>query len=186
MAKRTKTTAADFTVSELKAMLAAKTKIDDLESQRAALQKDLARVEKELTVLLRGAGAGTSNRKKPGRKKAAKKAPKRPARNTAAKAATATPKRGRPKKAAGAKGRPKKATAAATKRRTAKPAPTIESVVVDVIKANGGKMAFQDILATIQKKKLIKTKATNFDNVLRRTISTSDQIKRAARGIYRV
>ncbi|MBE0567928.1 MAG: hypothetical protein IH621_18385 [Krumholzibacteria bacterium] len=183
MAKRTKSTPADFTVTELKAMLAAKTRIDDLESQRAALQKDLARVEKELAVLLRGAVAGTSNRKKAGRKKAAKKAPKRPAKKTAAKAA---PKRGRPKKAAGAKGRAKKAGAAATKRGTTKPAPTIESVVVDVIKANGGEMSFKDIYATIQKKKLVKTKATNFDNVLRRTISTSGKIKRAGRGVYRV
>ncbi len=64
--------------------------------------------------------------------------------------------------------------------------PTIESVVVDLIKANGGKMAFQDILATIQKKKLVKSKAKSFDNVLRRTISTSGKIKRAGRGVYRV
>ena len=179
MAKRSKTTAADFTVSELKAMLAAKTRIDDLESQRAALQKDLARVEKELAVLLRGAAPGTtSNRKKAGGKKAAKKAPKRLAAKAAAKAATAAPKRGRPKKAAGAKRTAKKTT-------RAKPAPTIESVVIDVIKANGGKMAFQDILATIQKKKLVKTKAKDFANVLRRTISTSGKIKRAGRGVYR-
>lgn len=186
MAKRTKTTAADFTVSELKAMLAAKTKIDDLESQRAALQKDLARVEKELAVLLRGAAPGTtSNRKKAGRKKAAKKAPKRPSAKAADQAATAAPKRGRPKKAAGAKGRTKKATATATKRATAKSGPTIESVIVDLIQANGGEMSFKEIFATIQKRKLVKSKATNFDNVLRRTISTSRKITRAGRGIYR-
>lgn len=185
MAKR-KTTPADFTVSELKAMLAAKTRIDELESQRAALQKDLSRIEKELATLLRGAAPGTSNRKKAVRKRAAKKTAKRPARKTAAKAATAAPKRGRPKKAAGAKKTARKATRAKAAPRGAKGAPTIESVVIDVIKANGGKMAFQEVLATIQEKKLIKTKAKDFANVLRRTISTSEKIKRAGRGVYRV
>ncbi len=111
--------------------------------------------------------------------------PKRPVKAAAAKATTTAPKRGRPKKAVGAKGRSKKATGAATKHATAKTAPTIESVVIDVIKANGGKMAFQEVLATIQKKKLIKTKANDFANVLRRTISTSGKIKRAGRGVYR-
>jgi hypothetical protein len=46
-------------------------------------------------------------------------------------------------------------------------------------------MAFPEIMATIQKKKLIKTKSANFANVLRRTISTSAKIKRVARGTYR-
>lgn len=186
MAKRTKTTAADFTVAELKAMLAAKTKIDELTARRDALAADLAKVEKELAGLLGGVVPGKPARKKAGRKKAAKKAAKRPVRKTAAKAAAVAPKRGRPKKAAGAKGRAKKATGAATKRAAAKGGPTIESVVVDVIKANGGEMAFQEIKASILKKKLVKTKATNFDNVLRRTISTSGKIKRAGRGVYRV
>lgn len=61
--------------------------------------------------------------------------------------------------------------------------PTIESFIIDVIQANGGKMAFQEILATIQKKKLIKTKARDFANVLRRKISTSRKIMRAGRGV---
>ena len=39
MAKRTKKAAADFTVSELKAMLAAKTRIEELTPQRDALRK---------------------------------------------------------------------------------------------------------------------------------------------------
>lgn len=186
MAKRTKTTAADFTVSELKSMLAAKTKIDELTAQRDALAKDLAKVEKELAGLLGGVVPGKPARKKAGRKKAVKKTAKRPARKTAAKAATAAPKRGRPKKAGGAKKTAKKPSRAKGAPRAAKGGPTIESVVIDVIKANGGKMAFQEVLATIQKKKLIKTKAKDFANVLRRTISTSGKIKRAGRGIYRV
>ena len=171
MAKRTRTTAADFTVAELKAMLTAKTKIDELTAKRDALATDLAKVEAELAGLLGGVVPG-----KPARKKASKKA--------AAKASAAAPKRGTPKKATRAEGRAKKATGAATKRAAAKGAPTIESVVVDLIKANGGKMAFQEVLATIQKKKLIKTKAKDFANVLRRTISTSEKIKRTGRGVY--
>ena len=66
MAKRMKTTAADFTVSELKAMLAAKTKIDELTAQRDALAKDLAKVEKELAGLLGGVVPGKPARKKAG------------------------------------------------------------------------------------------------------------------------
>lgn len=167
-----KTTPADFTVSELKAMLAAKTKIDELTAKRDALAADLAMVDKELAGLLGGVVPGT-----PAGKKASKKA--------AAKAATAAPKRGRPRRAAGDKKTAKKPTRAKSAPRAAKSAPTIESVVVDLIKANGGKMAFQEVLATIQKKKLIKTKAKDFANVLRRTISTSGKIKRAGRGVYR-
>jgi hypothetical protein len=51
--------------------------------------------------------------------------------------------------------------------------------------ANKKPMAFPEIMATIQKKKLIKTKSANFANVLRRTISTSEKIKRVSRGTYR-
>ena len=186
MRKKAQPGPADFTVSELKAMLAAKTKIDELTAQRDALAKDLAKVEKELTGLLGGGIPGRSVRKKAGRKKAAKKAAKRPARKTAAKATPAAPKRGRPRKAAGAKKTAKKPTRAKPERRGAKGGPTIEAVVIDMIKANGGKMAFKEVLATIQKKKLIKTKAKDFANVLRRTISTSGKIKRAGRGVYRI
>ena len=176
MAKRIPTPA-DFSVSELKAMLAAKSRIDELESQRKSLQTQLTKVEKELSALLAGAVPRASSRKKAGRNRAAGK--------TAAKAATAVPRRGRPKKAAGAKGITKKTTQAKTAPRGARSGPTIESVVVDLIKANGGKMAFQEILASIQKKKLVKSKAKSFDNVLRRTISTSQKISRVARGVYK-
>ena len=177
MAKRT--SPADFTVTELKAMLAAKTKIDELTAQRDELQAAVAKIDKELASLLGGKVPAAATRKK-----TAKTSPKRPARSTAAKAATTAPKRGRPKKAAGVKAAAKKPTRAKPAPRGGK-GPTIEAVVIDVIKANGGKMAFQEVLATIQKKKLIKTTAKDFANVLRRTISTSGKIKRAGRGVYR-
>ncbi|MDO8943225.1 MAG: HTH domain-containing protein [Desulfobacterales bacterium] len=54
-----------------------------------------------------------------------------------------------------------------------------------MLKANKKPMAFSEIMATIQKKKLIKTKSANFANGIRRTISTSGAIKRVARGTYR-
>ena len=108
------------------------------------------------------------------------------------------------KKVAAAKGKPgpkpgtragTKATAAKAKpgskpkvqvtRKSTAPRQTVESVVISLLKANKKPMAFTEIMATIQKKKLIKTKSTNFANVLRRTISTSSKIKRVARGTYR-
>ncbi|MBK9304479.1 MAG: hypothetical protein IPM94_11465 [bacterium] len=58
-------------------------------------------------------------------------------------------------------------------------------MVVALLKANKKPMAFPEIMATIQKKKLVKTKSANFANVLRRTISTSSKIKRVGRGVYR-
>jgi len=47
-------------------------------------------------------------------------------------------------------------------------------------------MAFKDILATIEKKKLVRTRSKNFANVLRRTLSTSKAVKRVGRGVYGV
>jgi hypothetical protein len=62
---------------------------------------------------------------------------------------------------------------------------SVEAVVIDLLKANGAPMAFQDVLATIKKKKLVKTKAANFDAVLRQGMSKSSKIKRVGRGVYR-
>ena len=44
----------------------------------------------------------------------------------------------------------------------------------------------QDILTTVTKKKLIKSKSADFANVLRRTVSISKKIKRVSRGVYKV
>jgi len=159
---------ANFTVAELKAMLEAKTRIDELEAQRDELVKNLNAVEKELASLL--AGVKSSRGKTGGRKRtvarrvaktaAAKRGAKKAGRKVAAKAS---------KKTAPAKGRA-----------------TIESVVVDLLKKAGEPVVFQDLLATIKKQKLVKTKSANFANVLRRTLSTSKAVRRAGRGVYRV
>ncbi|MBA4377133.1 MAG: hypothetical protein C0395_00445, partial [Gemmatimonas sp.] len=63
---------------------------------------------------------------------------------------------------------------------------TLESVVAGLIRANGGKMSVQDILAAIDKGKLVKSKSGNFANVLRRTLSTSAILVSAGRGLYKV
>ncbi len=46
-------------------------------------------------------------------------------------------------------------------------------------------MAVPEILATIKKQKLVKTKAANFDGVLRQAMSKSSKTKRVRRGVYR-
>lgn len=62
---------------------------------------------------------------------------------------------------------------------------SVEAVVIDLLKANGGPMGVPDILATIKKQKLVKTKAANFAGVVRQTICKSSRIKRVGRGIYK-
>ena len=82
-----------------------------------------------------------------------------------------------------------KAKAKAPVGRKAKRAParkggTLQEVVADLIRENGKPMAFQDILAVITKRKLVKTRSKNFANVLRRTISGSKAFNNVARGVY--
>jgi predicted nucleic acid-binding Zn-ribbon protein len=82
----------------------------------------------------------------------------------------------------------KPAAKKARKKVAAKKAPatgSIESVVVDLLKAKGAPMAVPEILATIKKQKLVKTKAANFAGVVRQTIYKSSKIKRVGRGVYR-
>ena len=176
MAKRKHPTAADFTVAELKAMLAAKTQIDELESRRGELLKELDRVEKDLAKVLTGGVAA----RKPARKKVAKKVSKRGAKQVAKKATGKRAAKKVAKKSAKKSSRRKVTKKAAP----TKPRPTIESVVVDLLTKKSEPMAFKDILGEIQKKKLVKSEAADFSNVLRRTLSTSERIKRVGRGVY--
>ena len=118
-------------------------------------------------------GSATSSRKKATKKKTAKKktAKKKTAKKNVAKKTT----RKATKKAARKTGRKPAAAGGRVK---------LEDVVVSVLKKNGGTMSFKELFATIEKGKLFKTKSKNFDNVLRRTLSTTDKVKRAGRGIY--
>lgn len=129
--------------------------IEVLKSSQADLEANLKRVEKDLARLLKGAVVA-----KPTAKKRAKRAAAKP----------------------GAKKARKKASA---KTAPATGAPTIETIVVDLLKANGAPMAVPEILAAIKKQKLVKTKAANFDGVLRQAMSKSAKIKRVRRGVYR-
>jgi len=173
-------------------LTATKSQFAALESRLAALDKEYAAVQvatgQLVAALLKGAEAksktkaSTTTRTKKvqvGKKvTAAKGKPgRKPGTRAVKKATAANAKPGRKPKAQVAK-KPKATTKA--------PRQTVESVVVALLKANKKPMAFPEIMATIQKRKLIKTKSANFENVLRRTISTSSKIKRVARGVYRV
>lgn len=183
MATTKKNFLTELTAGEMKRLLAARERIDVLESERAKLSKALEKIDGELARLMAGADGRTATvvqprRKKAGRKKAAGK--KATVKKTTAKKVGAK-KTGR-KKAAGKKVVAAKKTTGAKAKGKVK----LEDVVVKVIKAHGEPMGFKDLIGVIVKKKLFVTKSKNFDNVLRRTLSTSKLVKRAGRGIYKL
>lgn len=161
-----------LTATEMKRLLVARERIDVLLGEKEKLTKALDKIESELLKLMEGAGGGASPKKhaakKAGRKK---KVVKKVTRKKTAK-----------KKAPAKKTPAKKAPA------VRKPSGRIklEDVVVKVIKANRKPMTYKELIAVIMKKKLFTSKSSNFDNVLRRTLSTSKLVKRVGRGIYTV
>jgi len=177
----------ELSTADLKRLLAARERIDVLEKEKGGLVKELAKIEKELGKLMNdAAGAGTGAARKVRRKKAAKKAPRKAAKKTVRKKVVrkkVVRKKVVRKKIAARKVPGKRAT-------SAKPKSTgkmkLEDVIVSAIRKNGSSIAFQDLKARILKGKLFKTKSGNFDNVLRRTLSTSKKVKRVGRGIYDV
>jgi hypothetical protein len=166
MPRPKKILATDLTIADLKRLLVQKEQVEPLQEKRAKLEAELASVNAQLAKLggssaRRGRKPGKMLGRKPGRpvaKKAGRPAGKKVVRR-AAKKAKAAPKR---------------------------PAPTIESIVVQVLRKNRKPMAFQDLLSTIKKGKLVKTKSKDFANVLRRVLSTSTRVKRVGRGVYGV
>ena len=183
---RTKTSLlTGMSAADLRRMADVREQLDQLEGLKAKLSKALAKVDKEIADLLGSLTGKKTTRKKAARKRVAKKASRK-------KAVKAAPKKKAVrvrKKRAGKKVVAKKATKKrVAKKAAAKKAPrvTVESTVVGLLKGKKNPMAFQDILATIEKKKLVKSKSKNFANVLRRTLSTSKKIKRVSRGLYGV
>lgn len=205
---------AQLSVAQIKKILAVKEKLEKLETRKDKIDSDIARAEKELAGLLRGTQGKPGSRKKAKKKarkkvrkkvKAAKKAgktvrmkikkkkAKKAVKKTAKKTARKVTKRKARKvvKKAGKKKVVKK-TGRKTPRKAGKvrgapktrSKPTLEEVVAVLIKSRGKPIAFQDILGTIQKRKLFTTKSKNFANVLRRTLSTSKMVKRVGRGVY--
>jgi hypothetical protein len=188
-----------LSTAELKKLLAARERIDVLEAERTRLERELGAVERELKSLLGGEGkVPARGRKAAGKKTAKKKAVKKKtvkktaARKTAKKAAAAKAASGRTKKKTVRK--VAKKAAKKTTGKTAKKAPRkaaakggrvrLEDVIVAVLREAGGKMAYKDLHETIVKGKRFATRASNFDNVLRRTLSTSKAVKRVGRGVY--
>jgi leucyl aminopeptidase (aminopeptidase T) len=181
---------------DLERLLAAKSEVEELETRRDELRRDLAEVERQLARLADtvpgrgGAGRRKKSPKKVARKAASKKAKKTTRKKKAGKKTTRTTSEAAGKKAAKKAGKKAgKKTAKKTGKKVAKAPrnqPTLEDVIVQVLQEHGEPMAFKDILGTITGRKLFKTRSKSFDNVLRRTISTSDRIKRHGRGIYTV
>ena len=162
MAKR-KLLMPDLSAAQLKKLLIAKEKIEKLEVRKESLLSDLAKVEAEIDKTMASWQKGSKKkvrRKKTSKKKVAKK------RTTKKKTAKKTVRK------------------PAAKKKVVKKAkgPTLEDVIVKTLGKR--KMAFQDLLAAIQKNKQFKSKSKNFANVLRRTLSTSKRVKRVGRGVY--
>lgn len=167
----------DLSTADLKRLLAARERIDVLEEEKAKLVKGLAKVEKELAKLMNDAARpGSGAAKKVRRKKAAGKTAKK----------TVRKKSGAKKTGTGKVTRKKVVRKKAVAKKTAAGKMKLEDVIVSVIRKNRSSIAFQVLKARILKGKLFKTKSGNFDNVLRRTLSTSKKVKRVGRGIYDV
>ncbi len=179
--------------AQIERLLKAKERIEALQNRREELRGELAQIESALGGLLAGTGdvaktergARKSAKKKSAKKKTAKKPTAKKA--TAKKAATkkASPKAPARKKAGKKKAAPAGRGAAVKAAKAGKPArATLEDVVYSVIEKRGEPVPFQVLIKTITSKKLFKTRSSNFDNVLRRTLSTSRRIKRVGRGLY--
>lgn len=173
MARRKLSILTDLSTGDLKRLLVARERIDVLEAEKKKLVKELSRVEKELDTLMTGKAPGGATR---GRKKVR-------GRKSTASAATGG-KRGPRKKTttkkAGAKKVVRRKPAAGKGTSRVK----LEDVVLAVLKKKGKPLAFKDLYEAIVGGKLFASKSKNFDNVLRRTLSTSKLVKRVGRGIY--
>jgi len=181
MARPKRVIPTDLSVAEIKKLLAVKARMEPLERKKEKLEKELVKIESDLASLMRGAAPKPRRRKKAKKKvtKKKKKVAKKRVRRVARKATKKVAKKKARKKTTK---KVRKGKAAPTK----KGKKTLEDVVAGLIRSKGKSMAFQDILSTITKKKLVATKSKNFANVLRRTLSTSKKIKRVGRGVYGV
>jgi hypothetical protein len=205
MAKRAKTILTNISAAELRRMLAIKEKLEKLESRRKTVAAELTKLDKEIEKILAG-GAPAARRKKVVKKKAVKKkagrrkvakkkvaakkagarSGRKVAKKTVRKAAKKTVKAAAKKTGRKVAKKPARKKPARKRAAQGKGGATLEDVVIGVIKAAGKEMSFPDIRDTITSKKLYQSKSKNFDNVLRRTISTAKRIKRVGRGVYAV
>lgn len=173
--------------ADIESLLATKNEMETLEMRRQELQKELADVEQRLGRLAdRTAGSSKATGARASKKtakKAARKTAKKTVKKAAKKATSKTSKKSASKTGKQAAG--KAPTARRGRGRATGPGnTTLEDVVVQVLTTNGEPMSFKDLLATIIDRKLFKSRSKSFDNVLRRTLSTSKKVKRVGRGIY--
>nr|MEE4268497.1 hypothetical protein [Candidatus Krumholzibacteria bacterium] len=186
----------ELSTADLKQLLEARQRIDILEKEKARLSKELQSIDVELKRLVDGVQSPASRPQARRKKTTAKKttAKKTTAKKATAKKATA---KKRPAKKVAKKVVKKVAKKKVTKKvlttmKTAKKKVTkkgaapvrLEDVVVGIIRKAGKAVPYRDIMDAITKGKLFTSKSTNFDNVLRRTLSTSKKVKSAGRGIY--
>ena len=184
---------AQLSRADLQNLLAAKVEIEELQERRAVLQKELGTIENALLRLL-GKAAGAR-----GRGKKRKQVPAKSAKSATSAKSAKSAKPAKKKKAAKrklAKPAPKRAAKRpAGTARKGKPSVTasgraaggritLEDVVVSVLKRHGEPLPFKVLLQTIVGGRLFKTRSANFENVLRRTLSTSKRVKRVGRGVY--
>ncbi len=197
MARNKSTYLNELSTTDLRKLLAARERIDVLEKEKASLQKKLDGIEAELEQLVSGV-----DKRRVGRPRAAKKVTKKAAKKTAKKVGrprkaavktagktvkkTAARKVGRPRKVAEkvAKKVTKKAVKKAPVRGGSKGKVSLVDVVVGVLQQAGRPMPFKEIFEVIHAGKLYKTKSKSFDNLLRKTLSSSDRFTRAGRGVY--
>ena len=130
------------------------------------------------------AGKKTAKKKVAKKKVAKKKVTKRKATKKTVVKKKVAKKKVVKKKATKKKVAKKKTAKKTTKKKAGAKANTVESVVLGLLKKAKGPLSFQDILSRITEGKLVKTKSKNFANVLRRTLSTSKNVKRPSRGVY--
>ncbi len=157
MIRKSSSLLTDLSTGDLKRLLAARERIDVLEGEQQRLLAELGKVEKELAQLLAGDGLISSRKAKA---------------NTRGRKRKST--LGTKGKARGNKGTSRKASGRVK----------LEDVIAEVLVKNGQAMNFKELYGTIVDGKLFKSKSKNFDNVLRRTLSTSKLVKRVARGVY--
>ncbi|MBU8871925.1 MAG: hypothetical protein KOO60_13745 [Gemmatimonadales bacterium] len=173
-----------LSTADFKRLLAARERIDTLEKEKAQLVKSLSAIDDELAKLMAGE-PGQTRKKRAASKKVRGKSTGRKKTARVKASGTKTLKKVVRKKAAKKKAAPKKSSA----RKAAVPAKgkiKLEDVVVRIINRKKGPVAFKDLYSAIVKGKLFTSKSNNFDNVLRRTLSTSKKVKRVGRGLYNV
>jgi hypothetical protein len=167
MPKNLGSLARSLSVEEIKSLLVMKEQLIEAEARRATIEQELRKIDGEIVKLVKKLGASSPRRATSSRKPTTRRRRTRAAASTKRRTTRGKARAG----AQSARGR-------------GRGGKSLEQVIIDLIHSKGGKMLFPDIKSTIVRRKLFATRSKNFDNVLRRTISSSRKIKRVARATY--